>query len=735
MATPDQPNLNRRTDLLLLVLLVIGTVLIYAPALTAGFVWDDDVHFTANDVVRRWRGITDIWTSRAAVYYPLVLTSGWALHKVAGFNPAVFHSVNLGLHIANALLLVLLLKRFRIPGAWIAGFLFVWHPMQVESVAWVTELKNTQSAFFLFLSLLALQSSGFFDRAALESKRDKRWHAVAVVLFALALLSKPSVVMIPVALLAVVWWRRGIRHWLDVDALFPLFMLSLLAAGWTVWEQRYSSGAQGFEWSHGLIERIVLSGQVFWFYLRNVVFPHPVMFLYPQWPIGAGTLLAWIPFVSAITAGGICLWTFRSWGKYPGLVLWWFAVLVFPVMGFFNVYFMRYAWVADHFVYLPIVSLCAGAGALWACLVRRQRFVAIVLAVLVLASIAWLSHRHAKTFRNPETLWNAAIQANPDAWMALNNLGLIHAGRGESEEAERHYEAALRSNPRHYEAMHNLGLLRLAETNAAAALVYFDQAISLRPDLFVASLSRGKALEIMGKHDQAFEAYEHAVELHPPLEAGYVSIALLAEKTGDAARAVDAYERLLFRKHADAQQIGGFLFERAFHVNQSGDQTTSLALLQAARVRAPNIPDIHLLEGMIREETGNLDLAEKSYRIALSLRADWGAVLVRLSRILAAHPDMEKRHPQEALAMTEAMVKSGGHEVAEIIEAHAIALASNARYGDAIRTQQRAIQLAATPEAADIMKSRLHIYERGESYTLEVKKDESPLATPPNHEP
>ena len=718
MATPDHPTSDRRLTYGLMALMIVGTLIIYAPALTAGFIWDDDIHFTANEAVRRWRGIVDIWTSRAAVYYPLVLTTGWTLHKVVGFHPGVFHAVTLGLHIANALLLVVLLKRFRIPGAWVAGFLFAWHPMQVESVAWITELKNTQSAFFLFLSLLALHRSGFFTRAEPDDKTGRRWHAAAVALFALALLSKPSVVMIPVALLAVVWWKRGIRRWMDVDALFPFFMLALLASGWTVWEQRYSSGAVGFEWSQGFVERLALSGQIFWFYLRHVIFPYPVMFLYPQWPIETGRLIAWLPLAAALGAGGIALWKARSWARYPGLVLFWFAVLLFPVMGFFNVYFMRYAWVADHFVYLPIISICAGAGAAWAWLAGRQRGAALALAALVLGWCGWSSHQHARTFRDPETLWTAAIEANPNAWMALNNLGLMYAGRGQFTEAERQYEAALASNPRHYEAMHNLGLLRLAETNATAALTYFDQAIALRPDLFIASLNRGKALEQLGKYDEAFVSYERSVELHPPLEAGYVSIALLAEKIGDAKRAVDAYERLLFRKNAAPEQIGGFLFERAYHVHQQGDTETALALVQAARQRASNLPDIHLLEGMMREERGELDLAEKSYRIALSLRADWGAVLVRLSRILAAHPDPAQRRPSEALIMTEGMVKSGGHEVAEIIEAHAMALAAAGRYGDAIRTQHRAIQLAATPEAADIMNQRLHLYERGETYTL-----------------
>jgi len=718
---PELQQPDRRRNLLLMALLVIGTIIVYFPALTANFIWDDDVHFTANEAVRRWRGLVDIWTSRAAVYYPLVLTTGWTLHKMVGFDPLVFHAVTLGLHMANALLLVLLLKRFAIPGAWVAGFLFAWHPMQVESVAWVTELKNTQSAFLLFLSLLFLQASGFFTRAEPGDARQKRWLTLSIGFYALALLSKPSVVMIPVALVALVWWRRGLRRWMDIDALFPYFMLALLASGWTVWEQRYSSGAQGFEWTLNLIERLVLSGQIFWFYVRQVIVPHPIMFLYPQWSVDPGALMSWLPLIGALTAGGICIWKSRSWGLYPGLVLFWFAVLLFPVMGFFNVYFMRYAWVADHFVYLPIISFCVAVGAGWAWLARFQRHLAWAVAVAGLAACGWASHQHARTFHDLPSLWRASLEANPGAWMAHNNLGLIYAGQGDLDQAEHHYAAALEHNPRHYEALHNIGLLRLTETNATLALPYFDQALALRPELFVASLNRGKALEILGRYEEAFAAYEHALELHPPLEAAYVSIARLAEKEEQPDKAVEAYERLFYRKNASAQQLGGFLFERAYHVNQEGDPVTALALLVAARQRAGEIPDIHLLEGAIHEEIGDFDQAEKSYRIALSLRPNWGAVLVRLARILAAHPDVEKRRPQEAVAMTENMVKSGGRDVPEIIETHAMALASVGRYGEAIRAQSRAIQLAGAAEGSDSMNRRLRLYERGETYTLEAK--------------
>ncbi len=713
-----EPQARNRRTWLLAALLVFGTLIIYGPALGSGFIWDDDVHFTANDAVRRWWGIVDIWTSRSAVYYPLVLTTAWSLHKVVGFNPFVFHAVTLSLHLANALLLVLLLRRMRIPGAWVAGFLFAWHPMQVESVAWVTELKNTQSAFFLLLSMVALNASGFFERPDFPDRRSRRYHVAAIVLFGLALLSKPSVVMVPVALLAIVWWRRGIRKWMDIDALFPFFMLSLLASGWTVWEQRYSSGAQGFEWSLSLIERIALSGQVFWFYLRHVFVPDPLMFIYPQWPVNVTGIVSWLPFLGAIAAGLLCIVRHASGGRYPGLVLWWFAVMLFPVMGFFNVYFMRYAWVADHFVYLPIISWCVAAGAVWSWLAARQKTVAWGIALAVLLTCGWQSHQHARTFRNPETLWRSALKANPGAWMARNNLGLMYAGRGDHEEAEIHYQDALKANPKHYEAIHNIGLLRLTESNATEALKYFDQALVLRPDLYIASLNRGKALEMLGDYDGAFAAYARALELHPALEAGYVNTALLAEKLKQPGKAVAAYEELLIRKNADANQIGGFLFERAYHLDKQGDEESALFVLAAARRHASGLPDIHLLEGVIHERRGEFDDAEKSYRIALSQRPDWGAVLLRLSRILAAHPDPAKRKPEEAVDMTEAMIKSGGRDVAEIIDVHAMALAAAGRYGDAMRVQQRAMELSKDSQEIQAMNQRLILYTMAQSYSM-----------------
>lgn len=700
-------------------LLIIGSLVVYYPALKAGFIWDDDFHFTANRNVARWKGIIDIWTSRDAMYYPLVLSTGWALHKVAGFNPAVFHGVTFALHVANVLLLVAVLRRFRIPGAWVAGFLFAWHPMQVESVAWVSELKNTQSAFFLFCSVLALQQSGFFRVPDFRDKSARRWHVASIGFFLLALLSKPSVVTVPVALAALVWWKREVKSWRDVDGLFPFLILSILASGWTVWEQRFSSGAHGFEWSQSLLERLVLSGQVVWFYAHKLVWPNPLMFLYPQWAIDPGRLLSYAPLLLFVLAGAGCWWKRNTVARYPGLVLICFLVMLFPVAGLFNVYFMRYAWVADHFVYLASIPVFAGAGALWALLHRRWKFVALGLAVVLLAVCGWRSHMHARTFRNPETLWRAALEVNPAAWMAHNNLGLILRGQGDRDAARHHFEQALVHNPRHYEAMNNLGSLLQDQGRREEALDYFDRALNLKPELYHGWINRGNLLRDMGDIDGAYESFSRARDYHPGLEVAWVNTALLAEGQGDGARAIEAYLGLLKNKNLSDEQVGGFLFERAYRISTQGHADLAMQFLLKAEELAPLLADIFLLKGELHEKRHDYSAAEKAYRVALNRRPDWGAVLLRLSKVLAVHPDPDKRQIREAFTMLDAMMAAGGNQVPEIVDVYAMALSAAGRYGEAMQAQRHAMSLVKDqPDRVRDMQTRLHLYETGKSYSL-----------------
>ena len=231
--------------LLVLALMVI-TFVAYAPVWRAGFVWDDDDHLTANPAMTTPHGLQMIWSSLAVSrYYPLTLTTFWIQRRFWGLNPMPYHVVNVALHAINGILLYLVLRRLRIPAAWLAAMLWVLHPVNVESVAWVTELKNTQSGAFFFLALLCF--------LRFEAQPERRWYTLAVLCGLAALLSKPSTVVLPLVLLLCAWWQRGRWRWADLVRTAPFFGLALGMSVLTIVEQRgHISGEGTQEWNLGL---------------------------------------------------------------------------------------------------------------------------------------------------------------------------------------------------------------------------------------------------------------------------------------------------------------------------------------------------------------------------------------------------------------------------------------------------------------------------------------------------
>ena len=198
----------------LIVLLTIGA---YIPALRGGFIWDDDDHLTANPAMTAPHGLRMIWSSVAiSRYYPLTLTSFWVQHRLWGLRPMPYHVVNIVLHAINGVLVFLMLSRLKIPAAWLAAALWAVHPVNAESVSWITELKNTQSGFFFFCAVL------WFLR--FEAEERCSWYALALVCGAAALLSKASTVVLPLALLLCVWWERGRWGWTDLRRILPFFV-------------------------------------------------------------------------------------------------------------------------------------------------------------------------------------------------------------------------------------------------------------------------------------------------------------------------------------------------------------------------------------------------------------------------------------------------------------------------------------------------------------------------------
>jgi hypothetical protein len=348
-------------------LLLIAFVFIaYAQVFHAGFIWDDESHLTRNPCIVGPLGLKEIWTSTQAVYYPLVLTTFWVLHKFVGLNPLPYHILNVLMHAGSAVLLWRILRQLGVRGAWLAAVLWALHPVMVQSVAWVTELKNTQSCLFYLLSIYCFLNWEKQSQIIQTSRiRVSLAFGLSLLCFVLATLSKPSVVMLPAVLALCVWWRRRRIQWRDAVALAPFVAVSALASAWTIWEQKFHAGAVGPDWAQSWPERLIIAGRAIWFYLAKLFWPHPLIFIYPRWQLQPSQFTAYLPLVLAVM-GLIALWFLP--GKAGRAVFFagaYYVISLFPVIGFFSVYFFRYSFVSDHFQYLASMgplALVAAAG-------------------------------------------------------------------------------------------------------------------------------------------------------------------------------------------------------------------------------------------------------------------------------------------------------------------------------------------------------------------------------------
>lgn len=559
----------------------------YFPAFRAGFIWDDDDHFTHNSAVISDSGLVDIWTTSSAIYYPLVLTTWWFLRRLVGLNPFAYHALNILLHVANALLLAASLRRWRIPGGWVAAALFALHPVQVETVAWATELKNLQSGLFFLLAILffgrfadvALDAEASRGRDAGDGARDgararRRAYGLSLCFFLAALVSKPSVVMLPVVLFVLLAWREGRLPWRRIGWIAPFLALSLLASGWTIWEQKYHSNAQGPEWSETLMERMQIAGRVVWFYLWKLAWPHPLVFIYPRWRVEAGNLAGYVPLLGCLALTAVAWWKRRGWG-WPVLLVWLaYTALLFPVLGFFNIYFTRFSYVGDHFQYLATLAAFTGAGA--AAVAMHSRVSAgaarglLGVGVGVLVVLAVLSWRQSRIYHDEESLWRDTLARNPAAWIAHNNLGLALAERGDFREARGHYEAAIALKPDYEEAFNNLGIVLAEEGDYAAAVEQYKKAIQFRPEFAIAYDNLGGALAELGRLDQAESAFRMAVRLNPGDAVTRCNHGEILGRLGRLGEAIEQFEAAVRLNPSDPRMREAL--ERALERERAGER-------------------------------------------------------------------------------------------------------------------------------------------------------------------
>jgi tetratricopeptide (TPR) repeat protein len=644
---------------------LLGLVFVaYWMALRGGFLWDDDLHVTANPVIIGPLGLKEIWTTARANYFPLVLTNFWAQHQLWGLNPLGYHLVTWACHAVSAVLLWRVLRQMAVPGAWWGAAIWALHPVQVESVAWICELKNTQSAVFFLLSIL------FYVRW-LEADGDKitmsRTRCYALALFAalLAILSKPSTVMLPIALGLVAGWRRGSLTRRDLLALVPFFLLSALAAGWTIWEQRYHSGAEGEAWNQSLLERALIAGRVVWFYLGKLAWPEPLIFIYPRWSVAAGDLWAYVaPLGLLATLGILVAWRQHRAGAALLLAGAFFVALLFPVMGFFNVYFFRYSFVGDHFQYLASIGPCALAGAGLAQLrPSLQRWGGAVLLALLVA----LTWRHSLGFRDEETLWRTTLERNPGAVMARINLGDTLGRLGRREEAIAVYRDVLRERPEDAEVLNDLGALYVLSGRADEARPVLERAVQLRPDKGEFHNNLGNAWRALDQYRQALAAYERAGELNPQSVSARYNVGQTLAELGRHAEAVAELRRARMLNPRNVEVLAA-LGRSLGHMGRTDE---AVAVLREALVLNPRQVSLHNSLGTVLMQGGRGRDAIEAFNAAVELEPGsvvsrvnlgsawfsaqrWQAAVDQFSAALKLRPDDAATQLKLAVAMVNA---------------------------------------------------------------------------------
>ena len=655
---PKKPN-GRAWGTLAAVLLVVITTAFYVPAFHGGFIWDDDDYVTGNQTLRSLSGLAHIWFQVGATpqYYPLVHTTYWIEYHLWGLNPAGYHVVNVLLHAASAILLWRLLAALRVPGAWVATAVFAVHPVNVESVAWITERKNVLSGVFYLAAALTYLRFAFDPGETAPRSMRIRWYAVSLLLFLGALLSKTVTGSLPAAILLVLWWKRGRIRWADVSPLLPFFVLAFALGSLTASMEKHRVGAVGSEWNFSTVDRFLIAGRALWFYAGKLVWPAHLTFIYPRWDIDADMWWQYLYPMGAL-AVVVAMWMARRrLGRGPLAAILFFVGTLVPALGFFSVFPMRYSFVADHFQYLAsagLIVLAVAAGTMTAAALSTSgRRAASVFAACILVLLGALTWRQERVYTDLETLWRDTLDKNPDAWIAHNNLAPILAGQGKLDEAIGHCNEALRLKPAYPEAHVTLGNLMLNQGKLDEAIKHYSEAVRLKPDYVQAHVNLGNVLLDQGRIDEAIGLYTEALQLNPSYPETHNSLgnALFAQSKLD--EAVTQYTEALRLRPAfpEAHNNMGMVlanqgkldeavthytealrlepaFAAAYHnrgaaYGRIGDYDRAIADLSKAIELQPDNASAYCDRGNACFSKGNLDQAIRDYTRAIELRPDF----------------------------------------------------------------------------------------------------------------
>jgi protein O-mannosyl-transferase len=670
--------------------LILVVIVTYLPAWHAGFIWDDDMVVTANPVIVGPSGLKEIWTTRSADICPLTLTTFWAEHALWGLAPLPFHIINILLHGLSTVVLWRVLLLLHIPGAWLGAALWALHPVEVESVVWISELKNAESGLFFLLSILFFVKSLDPARTQAGPRAGSVWlYSGTLVFAALAMASKSSTVILPLVLGLTAWWIEGRWSWTLLRRLLPVIVMALAAGVVSIWTQQMH-GADDSPWAHHGLARLAAAGMAFWFYLGKLLWPYPLMAVYPQWRIDSGQIVAYVPLFAAVAALSVFWWKRGSWARPWFFATAYFLAALLPVLGIANLSFYSYSFVSDHFQYLASMgplALAAAGLTRGAQLIRLEKPQQLVWTsglaaglLLILATVSW---QRVVIYGHEETLWSDNLVKNPDCWAAYNDLGNVHFRQGRTEEAIGEYRESLRLNPNYENAHFNLANVLLQKGEFTEAIDQFQEVLKLLPGRVESRYGLGNAYFQTGRLDEAIEQYQQILAIAPTYGDARNNLGTSLLQKGEVDEAIAQFQQALTVNAHDARlhfNLGNAFFQKGRLDDAIGQYQEALEINPAYDEARGNL-------GLAHFQKGEVDAAISDYHLVLQTNPNRAETYYNLGDALA-----EKNQLEDAIVQYRKALSLNSN----LVQAHnnlGIALAQTGHFAEAIAQFRAVLQL------------------------------------------
>ncbi len=733
-------------------LLAAAVWLVFGQTMRFGFInFDDDVYVLNNPHVTsglHWKDILWAFThAYASNWHPATWISHMLDCQWYGLHAGGHHLTNLLLHLANAILLFLVLRQltgFLWRSAFVAA-VFALHPLRVESVAWIAERKDVLCGLFFWLTLSAYI---YYARRPWSLTR----YLIVMLMFALALMSKPMVVTLPLVLLLLDYWpwerftlaaRPKIQRRVILEKI-PLLLLSALVCAITIRAQSDATSPQPLSLRLG---NALVSGAI---YLEQMVWPSGLAVFYPYPETG---LAFWKVALSAAVLLAISAVALVRRKQQPWLIfgwLWYWGMLL-PVIGILQAGSQAHA---DRYTYLPQIGLYVMLTWTVTELCSRWRHHQVLLsglAALVLAACIVCARTQTARWKNSETLWahtyactgnslttdinygNALLASgqstealalyqnalkispgNPDANVSL---GYLLVQQGKADAAMTCFQQALASRPDDAEAHNDLGIVLAEQGKDDAAMVHFQKAIQVKPNYAEACYNLGNALFRKGAMDEAEGYYRQALKLNPDYPEASYNLGNTLFQNGKVDDAIRCYRKTLQIKPDDANAG----YNLALALVQQGRLEEAINCFQKVLALKPDSAEADYNLGNAYLQKGDTPKALHCFEQAIAAKPDYSTALNDLAWILATAPQTSVRNGAKAVQLAERANRLAEGKDLDILDTLAAAYAEAGSFGDAIRTAQRAIELARSMGEngrAGQFNQELALYEKNVPFHL-----------------